>query len=166
MRIEFGFSPELTNTQFAPVAALAAWFEAKNVLTPLQSVSSVARKGDYSLANKLTQVILSILADCEYVSLVNAHLRSEHVLAQLYRIDNFADQSTLSRALNGLTQMNLSQLEAAVKKISRRCGQTVHHDWRGFLQLDFDLSGLPCGKQAEGGAKGYISGKKTSSVVN
>jgi hypothetical protein len=161
MRIEFGFTPELTNTQYAPLAALAAYYELENVLEPLQLGSFVAIKGDYSLANKLTQVVLSILAGCEYVSLVNAHLRSEHVLAQLYRIDSFADQSTLSRALNGLTQMHLGQLEAAVKQISRQCSQTVHHDWRGFLQLDFDLSGLPCGKQAAGGAKGYISGKKT-----
>lgn len=166
MRIEFGLTPELTNTQYAPLTALAAYFEEGKVLTPLESVSSAARKGDYSLANKLTQVILSILAGCEHIALVNAHLRSEPVLAQLYRIDHFADQSTLSRGLNGLTQMNLGQLEAAVKQISHRCSRTVDHDWRGFLQLDFDLSGLPCGKQAVGGAKGYVSGKKTSSVVN
>jgi len=31
-----------------------------------------------------------------------------------------------------------------------------------FLELDFDLSGLPCGKQAEKSVKGYFSGKKTS----
>jgi hypothetical protein len=161
MRIEFGLTPELSNTQYAPLALLAAYFAVENVLEPLQTVSAEAIKGDYSLANKLTEVILSILAGCEYISLVNAHLRSEQVLAQLYRIDSFAEQSTLSRTLNRLTQMNLAQLEAAVKQISRQCGQTVHHDWRGFLQLDFDLSGLPCGKQAEGGEKGYISGKKT-----
>jgi hypothetical protein len=166
MRIELGFTPELTNSQHAPLAGMVACFEAEKVLAPLESVSSVAIQGDYSLANKLTQVILSILAGCEYISLVNAHLRSEQVVAQLYRIETFADQSTLSRTLNGLTQMNLGQLAAAVRQISRQCGQTVQHDWRGFLQLDFDLSGLPCGKQAAGGTKGYISGKKTSSVVN
>jgi hypothetical protein len=166
MRIEFGFTPELTNTQYGPLAALAAYYELEKVLKPLQFGSLRAMKGDYSVANKLTQVVLSILAGCEYVSLVNSHLRSEQVLAQLYRIESFADQSTLWRALNGLTQMHLGQLEVAVKQISRQCSQTVQHDWRGFLQLDFDLSGLPCGKEAAEGTKGYISGKKTSLVGN
>ena len=62
--------------------------------------------------------------------------------------------------------MNLSQLEAAVRQISDRCSQTRHHDWRAFLELDFDLSALPCGQQAEGGQKGYASGKKTVLCAN
>jgi hypothetical protein len=32
--------------------------------------------------------------------------------------------------------------------------------------FDFDLSGLPCGKQAQGGQKGYFAGKKTGQVGN
>jgi hypothetical protein len=62
--------------------------------------------------------------------------------------------------------MNLTQLEAAVRQISDRCSQTRHHDWRAFLELDFDLSALPCGTQAEGGQKGYASGKKTGLCAN
>jgi hypothetical protein len=166
MKLEFGLTPELTNTQVAPVVAVAAYFEAENVLAPLQSITSAAIKGDFSLANKLTQLILSLLTGCEYIALVNTRLRCERIFAQLYRIETFADQSTLSRGLNGLTQMNLDQLEVAVRQISHQCSQTRHHDWRGFLQLDFDLSGLPCGKQAEGSTKGYFEGKKTSQAAN
>jgi hypothetical protein len=84
------------------------------------------------------------------------------MLAQVKRIDHFAEQSTLALALNELTQMNLDQLETAVRHISHRCSRTRQHDWRGFLTLDFDLSGLPCGKRAEASKKGYFSGKKTS----
>ncbi|MCB0202141.1 MAG: hypothetical protein KDI03_18895 [Anaerolineae bacterium] len=58
--------------------------------------------------------------------------------------------------------MNIEALAAVVRQISDRCSRTKRHDWRGFLELDFDLSGLPCGKQAEGSQKGYFSGKKTS----
>jgi hypothetical protein len=162
MSLQFGSTPELTNTQFAPVAALAAYYEAQNVLQPLQSVTSGSRQGDFTLDNKLIQVILSILTGCEFLSVANTKLRPERQLAQLYRIDCFADQSTLSRALNGLTQMNLVELNAAVRQTCHRCSCTLRHDWRGFLLLDFDLSGLPCGKQAQGGCKGYFSGKKTS----
>ena len=166
MSLQFGLTPELTNTQFAPVAALAAYYEAQNMLEPLQSVTSGAKQGDFTLANKLTQVTLSILAGCEFISVVNTKLRPERVLAQLKRIDCFAEQSTLARALNELTQMNLTELELAVRQICHRCSRSRRHDWRGFLMLDFDLSSLPCGKQAEGSKKGYFSGKKTALVAN
>jgi hypothetical protein len=162
MRLEFDTSAELTNTQFAPVAALMAYYKAQKVLEPLQSVTSGTHKGDFTLAEKLEQVVWSILTGCQYISVVNTKLRPERMLAQVKRIAHFAEQSTLAIALNALTQMNLGQLETAVQQISHRCSRTRQHDWRGFLLLDFDLSGLPCGKQAEGSRKGYFSGKKTS----
>jgi hypothetical protein len=166
MKLQFGLTQELTNTQYAPLAALLAYYEAEKALEPLQSVISAAQSGDLPLAEKLQQVLVSILAGCEYLSLVNTKLHPERKLAQLKRIDHFADQSTLSRGLDDLTQMNLGQLEAAVRQISDRCSQTRHHDWRAFLELDFDLSALPCGGQAEGGRKGYASGKKTGLCAN
>jgi hypothetical protein len=161
MRLQFDTTDELTNTQFAPVAALMAYYESQKVLAPLQSVTSTAQKGDFTLAQKLEQVIWSILTGCEYIAVVNTKLRPERILAQVKRTGSFAEQSTLAIALNELTQMNLAQLEVAVRQISQRCSRTRWHDWRGFLMLDFDLSGLPCGKQAEGSTKGYFSGKKT-----
>lgn len=159
---QFGTTEELTNTQFAPVAALMAYYEAQKVLEPLQSVTSFASKGDFTLGQKLEQVLWSILTGCEYIVVVNTKLRPERRLAQVKRTECFAEQSTLAIALNELTQMNLAQLEAAVRQISQRCSRTRGHDWRGLLLLDFDLSGLPCGKQAQGSTKGYFSGKKTS----
>jgi hypothetical protein len=161
MRLQFSTTDELTNTQFAPVAALMAYYEAQKVLEPLQSVTSATQKGDFTLAEKLEQVVWSILTGCRYISVVNTKLRPERMLAQVKRTDHFAEQSTLSIALNELTQMNLDQLATSVRQISHRCSRTGQHDWRGFLTLDFDLSGLPCGKQAEGSKKGYFSGKKT-----
>jgi len=162
MRLQFDTTDELTNTQFAPVAALMAYYDAQKALEPLQSVTSVAQKEDFSLTEKLEQVVWSILTGCQYISVVNTKLRPERMLAQVKRIEHFAEQSTLAIALNELTQMNLAQLEASVRQISHRCSRMCQHDWRGFLMLDFDLSGLPCGKQAEGSKKGYFSGKKTS----
>jgi hypothetical protein len=161
MVIEFGVTTELTNTKFAPLAALTAYYQAQNVLEPLQSVTSAAKKGDFTLPDKLLQVFLSILSGCQYIAEVNTKLRCEHNLAQVNRISRFADQSTLAVALNELSQMNLDQLLLATRQISDQCSQMRWHDWRGFLSLDFDLSGLLCGKQAEGSEKGFFSGKKT-----
>jgi hypothetical protein len=50
MRLQFGTTDELTNTQFAPVAALMAYYEIQKVLEPLQSVTSAAPKGDFTPA--------------------------------------------------------------------------------------------------------------------
>lgn len=166
MRLQFGLTDDLTNTQYAPLATLVAYYEAEKVLAPLQSVTSAGRTGDFTLSEKLIQVILSIMAGCAYISMVNTKLRPERKLAQVNRIDRFADQSTLSRALNELTQMNLTEIRASVRQISDRCSRTRQQDWRGFLQLDFDLTALPCGKQAEGGQKGYASDKKTALCAN
>ena len=166
MTIEFGLSDASANTQFAPVAALAAHYQSQKVFAPLEIVVPVVEKSDFPLPNQLIQVFLSILTGCEYICMVNTRLRSERALAQLYRIDCFAHQATLSRSLDRLTLTNLVQLSQAVQEIGHRCSRTLRHDWRGFLALDFDLSGLPCGKQAQGSQKGYFSGKKTSLVAN
>lgn len=159
MSIQFDRTANLVDTHFAPVAAMICYYQAQNVLEPLQSVTEKDE-------NKLEQVVLSILAGCKTISEVNTKLRPERKLAQVKRIDCFADQSTLSRGLDGLSQMNLAHLEATVHQISQRCSRTKQHDWRGFLELDFDLSGLPCGKQAEKSRKGHFSGKKTLPDAN
>jgi hypothetical protein len=52
-------------------------------------------------------------------------------------------------------------LRTAVTQIWWSQSRIRHHDWRGFLHLDFDLSGLPCSPRAEASQKGYFSGKKT-----
>jgi len=166
MNQEFGLTQEYTNTQYAPLAALLAYYATEKTLEPLQSITSTAQTGDFSLAEKLEQLVVSILAGCKYIAMVNTKLRPERKLAQVKRISRFADQSTLSRALDELTQTNLSQLEAAVRQISDECSRTRQHDWRAFLELDFDLSALPCGKQAEEGEKGFASGKKTALCAN
>jgi hypothetical protein len=92
---------------------------------------------------------------------VNVKLKSETALAQICQLERFSDQSNLSRTLDALTLMNLAQLRKGVTTIWYQHSPTVAHDWRGFLWLDFDLSGLPCGKTAEESQKGYFSGKKT-----
>jgi hypothetical protein len=166
MTIKFDVTAELVNSQFAPIAALAVYYQDQNVLDPFQKVVPAVKKSDFSLPNQLTQVLLSILSGCEYLSVVNTRLRPERRLAQLYRIEQFAHQGTLARSLDELSLTNLDQLDHAVRAISQRSSRTLAHDWRGFLELDFDLSGLPCGKQAQASQKGYFSGKKTSPVAS
>ena len=74
--------------------------------------------------------------------------------------------SSLALALNRLSRMNLDQIEQAVQAIWRENSRARGHDWRGLLWLDLDLSGLLCGKEAEGSEKGFFSGKKMLLGVN
>ena len=166
MTVQLGKTDERSNTQFAPLAALVSYFDEQTVFKPLQSVRTTGEKGGDGLGNKLYQVLVSMMCGCTYISDVNTRLRPERTFAQVNRIDEFAEQSTLAIALNGLSQMNIGQLRLAVRQISGRCSHTKQHDWRGLLMFDFDLSGLPCGKGAEGAQKGYFAGKKTASGDN
>jgi hypothetical protein len=162
MSIEFGLTEGPVNTQYAPLAALSAHYQQNQTLKPLREVQIPIKERDFRPSDKLMQVLLSILAGCETLSEVNVRLKSERDLAKVWQWERFADQSCLSRTLDALTLKQIDQLRAASTHIWRVHSLTLGHDWRGYMWLDFDLSGLPCGKQAEKSQKGYFSGKKTS----
>ena len=166
MTIEFGLTDELVNTNYAPLAALSALYRQEKQLHKLEEVNIAMKTRDFRPAEKLLQVLVSILAGCETISEVNHKLRPEPGLAQIWQWKRFADQSGLSETLDALTLTNIEELRSAVNAIRQTKSQIARHDWRGHLYLDFDLSGLPCGKQAEQSQKGYFSGKKTSPVAN
>lgn len=166
MTIEFGQTDELFNTQYAPLAALLAHYQQNQVFKPLCQVATEMKSRQFTSQDKLEQVMVSILAGCQTLSEVNQKLKPEVGLAQIGGWSRFADQSTLSRTLDGLTLTNIGQLRRAKREIWHNHSQVKDHDWRGYLWLDFDLSGLPCGKWAEASQKGYFSGKKTLLVAN
>jgi hypothetical protein len=166
MTTEFGFTDELVNTRYAPLAALSVHYQQNLTLKSLEGVQIPMKERDFGSSDKLIQVLLSILAGCETLSEVNIRLKPEIGLAKVWQWDRFADQSSLSRTLDALTLMNIDQLRGATTHIWNAYSLTRHHDWRAYLWLDFDLSGLPCGKQAEKSQKGYFSGKKTSRDAN
>jgi hypothetical protein len=166
MTIEIGLTKELTNTQYAPLAVICAHYQQHQTLEPLQKVQIPMRERDFSPGDKLIQVLLSILAGCETLFQVNTRLKSEIGLATIWDWSGWADQSTLSRTLDALTLMNLDELRQSISPIWQADSQVKAHDWRAFLWLDFDLSGLPCGPQAQASQKGYFSDKKTRRVAS
>ncbi|MFQ5448360.1 MAG: hypothetical protein ACE5FF_15655 [Saprospiraceae bacterium] len=166
MNLEFGLTDDFINTQYAPLAALFAHYQQAHLLGALEKVDLEMKTRDYSPVCKLKQVLVSILAGCETLTAFNTQLDSEAGLAAIWGWERFAEQSTLSRTLDALTLMNIEQLRTATTAIWRFISRTRQHDWRGFLLLDFDLSGLPCSPRAEASQKGYFSGKKTSPVVS
>lgn len=162
MFLEFGLTDDFVNTQYAPLAALLAHYQQNLTLKPLENVLVSMRERDFSPSDKLIQLVVSILAGCETQFKINTRLKHENKLAEAGRWDRFSDQSNLSRTLDGLTLKQIDRLRGATTEIWRSLSLTMQHDWRGYLWLDFDLSGLPCGKRAEKSQKGYFAGKKTS----
>lgn len=166
MTIKIDFTDKICNTQYAPIAVLSAHYQQKQVLEPLRKVTISQKKRDFEAFDKLCQVLLSILCRCVTLAEVNTKLGSEIGLAQIWSMKRMADQSTLSRSLDALSLKQIEELRLAVTQIWREIGQTPRHNWRGYLWLDYDLSSLPCGKQAEANHRGFASGKKTSLGVN
>ena len=160
MTITFGFTDELTNTRHAPLAALSAHYQQQQLLAPLAQMQIPMRIREFSPADKLLQVLVSILAGCATLSEVNTTLKTEPGLAALWGWPRFADQSSLSRQLDALTLTQIDQLRHATTAIWSAHSQTQRHDWRGFLWLDFDLSGLPCSPRAEASQKATSATKK------
>ena len=162
MNIEFGLTKKSFNTQYAPLAALFVHYQHNQMLAPLEKVAVRMKIRDFSPVCKLKQVLVSILAGCETLTAFNSELDGETGLAAIWGWERFADQSNLSRTLDVLTLMNIDELRTAITTIQGSISRIRQHDWRGFLLLDFDLSGLPCSPKAEASQKGYFSGKKTS----
>ena len=156
----FGLTEERINSQLAPLAALTYYWQREQLLDPLKEVDIKMKKREFSPQDKLIQVLVSILSGCEQLYMVKTRLKPEVMLAKTFGWSRFADQSNLSRILDKLTPINLQQLRCATNAIWKKNSRAFRHDWRGLLWLDFDLSGLPCSKKAEGGKKGYFSGKK------
>lgn len=162
MTLKIGYTDELTNTQYAPLAVLLCLYQQQDVFAPLDEVHLPIREREFRTQAKLVQVLMSILSGCETLSEVNVRLKAEQGLAQVLGWKRFADQSNLSRTLDELDGQSIQQLRQATAAIWRRFSRVAGHCYHGKLWLDYDLSGLPCGPKAQESQKGYFSGKKTA----
>lgn len=161
MTLRLELTDRACNTQHAPLAVLLWLYRHTQRLTPLTEVAVAMQSRTFTPPDKLIQMLISMLAGCTYLSEVNTQLRVEAALARVWPWSHFAEQSGLQKTLDQLSLTNLAQLRTATDAIWRQHSRTVVHDWRRHLCLDLDLSGLPCGAQAEASTKGYFSGKKT-----
>ncbi len=79
MTIPFERTEELVNTQFAPVAALSAYYQDEQIFQPLEMVQLSMKTIVFSPTNKLIQVFLSILTGCPHLSVVNRDLERNNI---------------------------------------------------------------------------------------
>lgn len=167
MRPRFTLKPMEQITGHAPLAVLGYYWQQKGCFDPLKRVQPALKTVYHSPPEKLLDVVVSILAGYEALSVGSHHLRADLALAQAWNRQQFADHSGLSRTLNALSLGEILWLRRAVTSIYHRVGSAQRHTLAlEPLWLDLDLSFLPAGRQAEGSQKGYGPGKKTNGVVN
>jgi hypothetical protein len=63
----------------------------------------------------------------------------------------------VQETLNACTELNVQQMRRAVDEIFREHSAAYkHHDKERLQLLDVDLTGMPCGRQAEAATQGYF----------
>jgi hypothetical protein len=165
VKLEIGLTDGPANTCYAPLAVLCAYYQDTHALESLSQVLLGMKIRSYSCAEKLIQVFLSMLAGCQTLSEVNSKLKGETQLAAVWGWQDFADQSSLSRTLDALQAEQIDQLRLAENVIWRAHSQVPGHDWRNYLWLEYDQSGLPCSLRAQESQKGWFSGDKKMFVA-
>lgn len=150
-------------TQFAPLVALGFYVRATDLLSPIYSRLHFP-KGMHTEdpVAAMIDLWISMLAGCRSVSQINTKIRPDLPLAAAWGRQQFKEQSTIARVLDGCRQEQVEQLRDAVNVLYQWLGQSPRHEWRSKspLMVDIDLTGLPAGRQAEGSVPGYYSGKR------
>ena len=98
----------------------------------------------YSPVDKLTDLLLAILLDCDVVSQVNTKLAQEVAVLKAFGRDQSADQSTVQRTLSSCNSENVKEFQQALSQIFATNSRTRRHKFgknKPPLILDIDLTG-------------------------
>lgn len=154
------------NTQFAPLCVVGHTLHERNALEGIEKTELIALKqSEHRIGEKLKDAILLLLAGYPSLYLLNQHLRPDAVLAQAWHRQQFAEQSTISRALDAFDAPALARLSQTAFEFWQKHSQLASHDWRQLLVVDLDLTPLLASRKAEASTKGYL-GEKTPVVVS
>jgi hypothetical protein len=146
----------------ASMASVGMWMKKHKIWDTVEKQVKINQKViKYTPTEKLEDLLIHILAGGEGVADINNRVRVDKGIQISFGRKGCAEQSTISETLNASTATNVMEMETALKEIYQRCGKGYQHKYEKKCQvLDIDLSGLLCGKQAEGASKGYFSGKE------
>lgn len=128
---------------------------------PIDSTVHIAQKTvRYRPLAKLRTAVCLFLSGAEHIVETNKRLRADPALCEALGCAP-CEQSVLQDTLSACTRATVEEYHQAAGVIFRRFSRTCQHDFRkAMLVLDIDLSGLTCGKTAEGATKGYFAHRK------
>jgi len=142
----------------ASLAALAAHLDARGVFEIVRRNVHIAQKTvKDSPQDKLIDILMTLLAGADSLVQINTLLRSDPALQQSLGRQRCCEQSVDQQTLDAATAQKVEQMQEVLTMLFRRHSQTASHSYRaGWLILDVDLTGIPCGKKAEKSTKGYF----------
>ena len=146
-------------SSYASLAAIGTLVHERNLFGPVRELLKVEQKTvKHSPVDKLYDAFIAILAGAHGLVEINTRLRAEPALQRAFGREACAEQSVVQDTLDACTSDNVAQFQTALAAIYRSHSQGYAHDYRTRHQLlDVDMSGLPCGKQAAFGSKGYFA---------
>lgn len=151
-----------TAKHFSPRASLAALglrLRRLGLLDAITSTVNVPQKTvRHTPAEKLYDAFVAILSGAHGLSEINTRLRADPTLQRSFGRSTCAEYSLVQDTLDACTAENVEQLRRVVISLFREHSRAARHDHSDALQvLDLDMTGLPCGPQAELSRKGYFS---------
>jgi len=109
---------------------------------------------------KLTDAFIAILAGAHGLAEINTRVRSDAALQRAFGRSSCAERSVVQETLDACTVENVRQMKHAFKALMMAHSPAYRHPYKTRLQvLDVDMTGLPCGRQAERASKGYFANK-------
>lgn len=155
-------APSAASPRFSARASLAAIgivLRQHHLLAPMHDLVVIPQKTVKHIPTaKLEDAFITLLAGGHGIADINTHLRCDPLLSRAFGRTACAEQSTVQRTLDACTAVQVQQMEQAVARIIRQHSQAYHHDYaQGFLLLDVDMTGLPCGRTAAFATPGYFA---------
>lgn len=146
-------------TSYGSLVALGIEVERRKILEPIREKVRIKQKVIRDTpVNKLTDALIAILAGAKGLVETNKRVRPEKALQLAFGRRRCAEQSVISDTLNVCSNVNVSQMQEAMREIYRSHSQGYGHDYDVDWQLlDVDMTGQPCGKRAEFASKGYFA---------
>src|SRR5947209_1580696 len=143
----------------ASLAALAVHLKGCGVFDMIRQNVHIAQKTvKDSPQDKLIDILLTLLCGAQSLVQINTLLRADPALPRSVGRHRCCDQSVAQQPLDAATAKNVEQMQQVLTTLFREHRQAAAHTSRdGWLILDVDLTGIPCGKQAEKSTKGYFS---------
>jgi len=143
----------------ASLAALAAQFNTRGIFSLLRQYVHIKQKTvKDSPQDKLIDILMTLLCGAQSVVQMNTLLRSDPALQRSIGRPRCCEQSVAQQTLDAATSQNVEQMQEVLTILFQQHSQAASHPYRcGWLILDVDLTGMPCGKKAENSVKGYFS---------
>src|SRR5689334_5537366 len=135
----------------ASLAALAAQFDTRGIFHMIRQYVHIQQKTvKDSPQDKLIDILLTLLCGAQSLVQINTLLRSDPALQRSVGRQRCCEQSVAQQTLDAATSQNVEQMQEVLSILFQQHSQAAAHPYRsGWLILDVDLTGMPCGKKAQ-----------------